>query len=423
MVEYLKTKKGYFYKLLKNGERKRISQEEYNRKNKKMIGGVGKTKQEIIDKLMKGVEYDSWLRSGSEFGKIHKNSRGKYEYTDIKGKPVYVNEVVNNYEVEPDTEYIPVFGPYNFKNESLHKIRIKFKEQKEERLKQIDKKGKKRILNELNKENRYSEWYKEGRLYGKIFRGSNGKYAYTDIKGNLVFVNRVTTNYVEDPNIKQIPVFGPYDPHKKYLLKQKLENKKKKIEIQMEKKVKIIDELRDQGKYEKWVEKGSRFGVIRKGWRTPYMYIGVNDKPVKVSYITSNYSTYPDIEQFAVFDPYGPTYNNPYVDQNKYSIVSKDITLITSGLGTCTALAMIIGNKKFMVHLDAKTNYLAIIDVIKKIIEEENVSPIILKPYIYAGGLNSSYTLNMSKEICKELDISKENYNISNVSTFEYVFF
>jgi cyclopropane fatty-acyl-phospholipid synthase-like methyltransferase len=44
MIEYLKTKKGYFYKLKKNGEKKRISQEEYNkknktRKNKKMIGG------------------------------------------------------------------------------------------------------------------------------------------------------------------------------------------------------------------------------------------------------------------------------------------------------------------------------------------------------------------------------------------------
>jgi len=46
MVEYLKTKKGYFYKLKKNGEKKRISQEEYiknnkTRKNKKMIGGAG----------------------------------------------------------------------------------------------------------------------------------------------------------------------------------------------------------------------------------------------------------------------------------------------------------------------------------------------------------------------------------------------
>jgi hypothetical protein len=44
MVKYLKTKKGYFYKLKKNGEKKRISREEFNKKNKtiknkKMIGG------------------------------------------------------------------------------------------------------------------------------------------------------------------------------------------------------------------------------------------------------------------------------------------------------------------------------------------------------------------------------------------------
>lgn len=41
MVIYIKTKKGYFYKLLKNGEKKRISQDEYNKKRKKMTGGAG----------------------------------------------------------------------------------------------------------------------------------------------------------------------------------------------------------------------------------------------------------------------------------------------------------------------------------------------------------------------------------------------
>lgn len=56
MVKYLKTKKGYFYKLKKNGEKKRISQEEYNKKNKtmknktmknkKMIGGAGEPIEE-----------------------------------------------------------------------------------------------------------------------------------------------------------------------------------------------------------------------------------------------------------------------------------------------------------------------------------------------------------------------------------------
>jgi hypothetical protein len=52
MVEYLKTKKGYFYKLKKNGLKKRISQKEYNkknktRKNKKMIGGAGEPIEEV----------------------------------------------------------------------------------------------------------------------------------------------------------------------------------------------------------------------------------------------------------------------------------------------------------------------------------------------------------------------------------------
>jgi len=48
MIEFIKSKKGYFYKLLKNGEKKRISQDEYNkkRKNKKMTGGAGEPIEE-----------------------------------------------------------------------------------------------------------------------------------------------------------------------------------------------------------------------------------------------------------------------------------------------------------------------------------------------------------------------------------------
>jgi hypothetical protein len=49
MVKYLKTKKGYFYKLKKNGEKKRISREEFNktRKNKKMIGGGKRSERSV----------------------------------------------------------------------------------------------------------------------------------------------------------------------------------------------------------------------------------------------------------------------------------------------------------------------------------------------------------------------------------------
>jgi hypothetical protein len=48
MVEYLKTKKGYFYKLLKNGEKKRISREEYIKKIKKIGGGGERIEDEDI---------------------------------------------------------------------------------------------------------------------------------------------------------------------------------------------------------------------------------------------------------------------------------------------------------------------------------------------------------------------------------------
>ena len=37
MVEYVKTKKGYFYRLSKNGEKKRISKEEFSKKRQKTI--------------------------------------------------------------------------------------------------------------------------------------------------------------------------------------------------------------------------------------------------------------------------------------------------------------------------------------------------------------------------------------------------
>lgn len=54
MVEYLKTKKGYFYKLLKNGKKKRIPREEYILKIKKIGGGEPIEKEDIMykDKLV-----------------------------------------------------------------------------------------------------------------------------------------------------------------------------------------------------------------------------------------------------------------------------------------------------------------------------------------------------------------------------------
>jgi 2-polyprenyl-3-methyl-5-hydroxy-6-metoxy-1,4-benzoquinol methylase len=51
MVEYFKTQKGYFYKFKKNGEKKRISEEEYNKKNKKMIGS-GNYEEDVREQFL-----------------------------------------------------------------------------------------------------------------------------------------------------------------------------------------------------------------------------------------------------------------------------------------------------------------------------------------------------------------------------------
>ena len=46
MSNYIKTPKGYFYKLLKNGIKKRVSYTEYETKNNKVVGG-GICKEEL----------------------------------------------------------------------------------------------------------------------------------------------------------------------------------------------------------------------------------------------------------------------------------------------------------------------------------------------------------------------------------------
>jgi len=127
MVKYLKTKKGYFYKLKKNGEKKRISQEEYNKKNKtiknnKMIGGGRK---EIIDELISKERYKEWVDLGSKFGLRMDDSdivdlenddleeegftNRPLRYYNVDDEDVYVSKVLNTYT--PHKDIIAVFEP------------------------------------------------------------------------------------------------------------------------------------------------------------------------------------------------------------------------------------------------------------------------------------------------------------------------
>ena len=225
MVEYLKTKKGYFYKLKKNGEKKRISQEEYNkknktRKNKKMIGG-GRTEQEIIEELKTKGKYDEWITLGSNFGLT-------------------------------------------------------------------------------------SDTYEQN-----FFLGSNFGLTSDTYEQNVFSVR-------------------------------------------------------------------------------PYKYYDVDKNLVNVSMVTSTYR--PDVDNIAVFKPHyveDPT----HVRQSEYRIRNISEELSTTGLATCTGLAMIIGTKKFMTHLDATTPIDPIISAIGEIITTEGIVAGSLNPIIYAGDLGSSLTL------------------------------
>lgn len=180
----------------------------------------------------------------------------------------------------------------------------------------------------------------------------------------------------------------------------------------------IISELKTKGKYDEWVSLGSRFGQTSRTLKAkfflvrPYQYYNADGDIVHVSMVTTKYR--PDVDNIAVFTQ-NVVEDPTHVNQRTYRIANITDNLSTTGLATCAGLAMIIGTKKFMTHLDAKTEISRMIDVIKKVITEEGIDPKMLIPRIYAGNLDSTITVQKAKVICIELGIPEENYVISNV--------
>lgn len=186
----------------------------------------------------------------------------------------------------------------------------------------------------------------------------------------------------------------------------------------------IIDEIITKEKYDEWVSLGSKFGLTSDTLQAkiflvrPFKYYDVDGNLVNVSMVTNKYRH--DVDNIAVFKQHyvkDPT----HVDQSKYRIGNISEELSTAGLATCTGLAMIIGTKKFMTHLDATTPIYPIISAIDKIITTEGIVAGSLKPIIYAGNLDSSLTLEKAKEICSRVGIPETNYNIENVCMMDRV--
>ena len=186
----------------------------------------------------------------------------------------------------------------------------------------------------------------------------------------------------------------------------------------------IIDELISKGKYDEWVNLGSYFGLTSYTLKTkyflvrPYKYYNIDDKIVNVSMISKNYR--PDVNNIAVFKQI-IEFNPLFVNQNTYKIASLNEELITSGLASCSCLAIIIGNNKFMAHIDATSNIFIFINAISNLINEE-IELINLIPYIYAGCIFSEISLSKTIDICKSIGIPEINYKIkTNVNMFDNI--
>ena len=186
----------------------------------------------------------------------------------------------------------------------------------------------------------------------------------------------------------------------------------------------IIDELKTKEKYDEWISLGSKFGLTSDTLQAntflvrPYMYYDVDGNIVNVSMITRTYR--PDVDNIAVFKQ-NYVKDPTHVDQSKYKIVNADEVLSTYGLATCTGLAMHIGTKKFMTHLDANTPIDPIISAINTTITSEGIEAPSLKPIIFAGGLDSSVTLSKAQKICSAVGILKQNYDIRYTCMMERV--
>lgn len=186
----------------------------------------------------------------------------------------------------------------------------------------------------------------------------------------------------------------------------------------------IIDELTTKGKYDEWDSLGRKFGLTSNTLKVPvflvrpYKYYDVDGNIKHVSMVTKKYR--PDVDNIAVFNQY--VVKDPsHVDKRKYKIVNISESLSTSGLLTCTGLAMIVGTKKFMTHLDATTPIDPIKEAINQTITTEQIEPASLRPIIYTGNGYSSITLQKAKEICLLVGIPETNYEIIEACMFDKV--
>lgn len=167
-MKLIQSEKNYFYKLYKNGKKKRISFEIYQK------GGVGKSKEELRKELEDSGKYNEWVEKGHMYGIIKRGNKNNrvYEYTLIDGSTrkfsdisrIYKNEYVN----------IPIFDI------------VKSEEEK-------------KLIQELIDAGKYDEWIGKGHRYGIRMRGNSNLsfYEYTVMDGSTKKFSTITESYMK----------------------------------------------------------------------------------------------------------------------------------------------------------------------------------------------------------------------------------
>lgn len=92
-MKLVQSEKNYFYKLYKNGKKKRISFEIYQK------GGVGKSEEDLIKELKDAGKYDEWFRKGHCYGITMRGNRNRrfYEYTVMDGSRRKFSTITESY--------------------------------------------------------------------------------------------------------------------------------------------------------------------------------------------------------------------------------------------------------------------------------------------------------------------------------------
>jgi len=92
-MKLIQSEKNYFYKLYKNGKKKRISFEIYQK------GGVGKSEEELRKELEDSEKYDEWVQKGHMYGITMRGNRNRrfYEWTLIDGSTRKFSNITESY--------------------------------------------------------------------------------------------------------------------------------------------------------------------------------------------------------------------------------------------------------------------------------------------------------------------------------------